>query len=187
MSTVFIGMYGAVRYPDASTADYLSNALLFDQKDMVGALAMVGLFAACLSTTNAQIFALGTELRSLLKGRDKMVLTSTRIGLFVFALIALAFSTLMSDELALLARTSFTGTSMMAPVVLFAVLSKGRPPMSILFFSASGLIVLLLSLFHVIPSEVSGIRLDFLLYLYLAAGSLVVVLLQYFKHKQKQS
>lgn len=185
MSTVFIGMYGAVRYPDASTAEYLSNALLFDQKDMVGALAMVGLFAACLSTTNAQIFALGTELRSLLKGSDKMVLTSTRIGLFIFAIIALAFSTLMSDELALLARTSFTGTSMMAPVVLFAVLSKKTPPKSILFFSASGLVVLLLSLFHVIPAEISGMRLDFLLYIYLAAGSLVVVLLQYFKFKKK--
>ncbi|KKK93780.1 hypothetical protein LCGC14_2689470, partial [marine sediment metagenome] len=95
MSTAFIGMYGAVKYPDASSADYLANALLFDQKEVVGALAMVGLFAACLSTTNAQIFALGTELRSLMKGSDKLVLRNTRIGLFVFAIIALVFSTLM--------------------------------------------------------------------------------------------
>ena len=187
MSTVFIGMYGAVKYPDASTADFLSNALLFDQKDIVGALAMVGLFAACLSTTNAQIFALGTELRSLLKGTDKRVLAFTRIGLFIFAIIALVFSTLMSDELALLARTSFTGTSMMAPVVLFAVLSKGRPPLAILFVSGTALVAILLSLFHVIPSDISGIRLDFLLYLYLAAGSLVVAGSRYFKAKQKKT
>jgi SSS family solute:Na+ symporter len=175
MSTVFIGMYGAVKYPDASTADFLSSALLFDQKDIVGALAMVGLFAACLSTTNAQIFALGTELRSLLKGSDKLVLRNTRIGLFIFAIIALAFSTLMSDELALLARTSFTGTSMMAPVVLFGILSKRKPPVSIMFFSATGLVILLLSLFHVIPQEIGGMRLDFLLYIYLAAGTLGVL------------
>jgi len=185
LSTVFIGMYGAVKYTDASTATFLSRALLFDQKDMVGALAMVGLFAACLSTTNAQIFALGTELRSLLKGTDKRVLLFTRIGLFIFAIIALVFSTLMSDELALLARTSFTGTSMMAPVVLFAVLSEKAPPMSILFVSGTGLIVLLLSLFHVIPAEFSGIRLDFLLYIYLAAGSLLVLAVRYFQTKQK--
>jgi SSS family solute:Na+ symporter len=176
MSTAFIGMYGAVKYPDASTADFLSNALLFDQKEIVGALAMVGLFAACLSTTNAQIFALGTELRSLMKGSDRVVLRNTRIGLFVFAIIALVFSTLMSDELALLARTSFTGTSMMAPVVLFAVLSKKKPPIVILFFSGSGLIILLLSLFHIIPEQIAGYRIDFLLYIYLAAGTIGVLI-----------
>ena len=137
---------------------------------------MVGLFAACLSTTNAQIFALGTELRSLMKGSDKLVLRNTRIGLFIFAIIALVFSTLMSDELAMLARTSFTGTSMMAPVVLFGVLSKSKPPRIILVFSATGLVVLLLSLFHVIPNEIAGMRLDFLLYIFLATGSLGVVL-----------
>lgn len=175
LSTVFIGMYGAVKFPDASTADFLSNALLFDQKNIVGALAMVGLFAACLSTTNAQIFALGTELRSLMKGSDKKVLRNTRIGLFVFAVIALVFSTLMSDELALLARASFTGTSMMAPVVLFAILSKNRPPLSILFFSATGLVIVLLSLFHLIPQELGGMRIDFLLYIYLALGTVGVL------------
>jgi len=79
LSTVFIGMYGAVMYPDATTADFLASALLFDQKEIVGALAMVGLFAACLSTTNAQIFALGTELRSMMKGSDRTVLRNTRI------------------------------------------------------------------------------------------------------------
>jgi SSS family solute:Na+ symporter len=177
LSTAFIGMYGAVKYTDASTADFLSNALLFDQKEIVGALAMVGLFAACLSTTNAQIFALGTELRSLMSGSDRVVLRNTRIGLFVFAIIALVFSTLMSDELAMLARTSFTGTSMMAPVVLFGVLSKRQPPSGILIFSASGLVILLFSLFNVIPQHIGGMRLDFLLYLYLAAGSLISLLL----------
>ncbi len=171
LSTVFIGMYGAVNYTEASTADFLAGALLFDQKEIVGALAMVGLFAACLSTTNAQIFALGTELRSMMKGSDRTVLRNTRIALFVFAIIALVFSTLMSDELALLARTSFTGTSMMAPVVFVAVLTKEKPPLSVLFFSFSGLVILLLSLFHVIPQEVGRFRVDFLLYLYLAAGT----------------
>ncbi len=171
MSTAFIGMYGAVRYTDASTADFLSNALLFDQREIIGALAMVGLFAACLSTTNAQIFALGNELRSMMKGSDLKVLRNTRIGLFIFAVIALVFSTLMSDELALLARTSFTGTSMMAPVVLMGVLSKKKPPLAILFFSGTGLIILLLSLFHIVPQEIGRFRIDFLLYIYLAAGT----------------
>ncbi|MEQ9209565.1 MAG: hypothetical protein RLN96_06955, partial [Pseudomonadales bacterium] len=71
LPTAFIGLYGAINYEGASTSDFLSNALLFDQANPVAALAVVGLFAACLSTTNAQIFALGTELRSLLSGEDK--------------------------------------------------------------------------------------------------------------------
>jgi SSS family solute:Na+ symporter len=175
MSTAFIGMYGAVRYPDASTADFLSSALLFDQKEIIGALAMVGLFAACLSTTNAQIFALGNELRSMMRGSDRKVLRNTRVALFIFAIIALVFSTLMSDELALLARTSFTGTSMVAPVVLAAVLMKEKPPLSLVFFSATGLVILLLSLFHVIPQEVGRFRIDFLLYVYLAAVTIGVL------------
>ena len=77
---------------------------------------------------NTQIFALGTELRSLMKGTDKAVLRNTRIGLFVFAAIALVFSTLMSDELALLARTSFTGTSIFvtgrSPPVISYLIAK---------------------------------------------------------------
>jgi SSS family solute:Na+ symporter len=111
-----------------------------------------------------------------MKGSDKLVLRNTRIGLFVFAIIALVFSTLMSDELALLARTSFTGTSMMAPVVLFGVLSRKKPPRGILILSATGLVILLLSLLHVVPQEIAGVRLDFLLYIYLALGSLGFIL-----------
>ncbi len=176
LSTVFIGMYGAVNYTNASTANFLAGALLFDQREIVGALAMVGLFAACLSTTNAQIFALGTELRSMMKGSDRKVLRNTRMALFVFAIIALVFSTLMSDELALLARTSFTGTSMMAPLVFVAVLTKEKPPLAVLFFSASGLVILLLSLFHIIPQEVGSFRIDFLLYIYLAVGTTGVMI-----------
>jgi len=186
LSTAFIGMYGAVKYGEASTADFLSGALLFDQKDIIGALAMVGLFAACLSTTNAQIFALGNELRSLLKGSDRAILRNTRIALFVFAIIALVFSTLMSDELALLARTSFTGTSMMAPVVLAAVLSRKRPPAVLPIISAIGLIILLLSLFHIIPQQLGAMRLDFLLYIYLFTATGVVLGIRYFFNKTKK-
>ncbi|HSF53840.1 MAG TPA: hypothetical protein VLA71_08825, partial [Algoriphagus sp.] len=87
LPTAFIGLYGAVKYPDSSTADLLSSALLFDQASPVAALAVVGLFAACLSTTNAQIFALGTELRSLLSGSDNSNMRITQLAILVFSLI----------------------------------------------------------------------------------------------------
>jgi len=167
-------MYGAVKYPGASTSDFLTGALLFDQAAPVAALAIVGLFAACLSTTNAQIFALGNELRSLLKVDEKRAMRITRISLLFFAAVVLVFSTLMSDELALLARVSFTGTAMMAPIVLMAVIKKGNPPRSIILVSFLAFVTYLLSLAKLIPDHLGSLRLDLFLYLFLLLSSLVL-------------
>ncbi|MEA3461108.1 MAG: sodium:solute symporter family protein, partial [Bacteroidota bacterium] len=173
--TIFIGMYGAVRYPGAPTSEFLSQALLFDQAAPVAALAIVGLFAACLSTTNAQIFALGNELRSLLKGEEKRAMRITRISLFFFAAVVMVFSTLMSDELALLARVSFTGTAMMAPIVLMAVIKKSSPPRAVILISFLAFTTYLLSLAGVVPDHVGALRLDLALYLFLVLSVLATV------------
>ena len=175
LPTVFIGMYGAIKYPDASTSDFLSSALLYDQSNPIAALAITGLFAACLSTTNAQIFALGTELRSLLSGDEKTVMRYTKISLLVFSVIVLVFSTFMSNELAMLARVSFTGTSMIAPIVLGAVIYK-NPPKSLIVLSAVAFFVFLLSLLDVVPSMLGEFRLDFSLYIALAVITTIILL-----------
>jgi SSS family solute:Na+ symporter len=177
-ATIFIGMYGAVKYPGTPTSEFLSRALLFDQAAPVAALAIVGLFAACLSTTNAQIFALGNELRSLLKGEEKKVMLITRISLFVFAAVVMLFSTIMSDELALLARVSFTGTAMMAPVVLWAVISRVQPPRGIIIISSLAFVTYVLSLVNVVPDHIGALRLDLSLYLFLIVSSSMVVLIR---------
>jgi len=171
MPTIFIGMYGAVKYAGAETSDFLSGALLFDQTAPVGALAVIGLFAACLSTTNAQIFALGSEIRSLLSGDDKTVMIKTKIALFVFAIIALVFSLVSGNELALLARVSFTGTSMMAPIILGGVIPKNKPGPELVILSASAFLILLASLLKIIPNELLSLKIDILLYIYLAIGT----------------
>jgi SSS family solute:Na+ symporter len=164
LPTVFIGMYGAIKYPNASTADFLSNALLYDQAEVIAALAVVGLFAACLSATNAKIFALGTELRSVFATDGKNVLLFTRLALFTFSCIVLVFTIYMSDELALLARLSFTGTSTMAPVVLSAVIFT-KPPRIILVTSAIAMVAVLLNILHIIPSKIGDMNFDMLFYI----------------------
>lgn len=161
--TAFIGLYGAVKYPEASTSQFIASALLGDQANPVAALAVVGLFAACLSTTNAQIFALGSEFRSLVYGDDKRVMRWTRVAILAFSIIVLIFSVYMSDQLALLARVSFTGTSMMAPVVLGAVLFS-RPPKMVLLTSTIAMIVILLSTLHFFPARVGAWNMDILVY-----------------------
>ncbi len=182
LPTAFIGLYGAVKYPDASTADFLSSALLFDQAVPVAALAVVGLFAACLSTTNAQIFALGTELRSLLSGSDKFNMRVTQVSIVVFSLIVLVFSTYMSDELVLLARVSFTGTSMIAPVVLGAVIFK-NPPKSLLVLSSIALGYFVLSLAGFVPDAFGDLPLDFVMYCVLFVLTLILMLSHHFTQK----
>lgn len=182
LPTAFIGLYGAVKYPDSTTAEFLSAALLFDQANPVAALAVVGLFAACLSTTNAQIFALGTELRSLLTGSDKKVMRTTQIAIFVFSIIVLVFSTYMSDELVLLARVSFAGTSMIAPVVLGAVMFK-NPPKSLLFLSAFALVYFVLSLAELVPAGFAGLPTDAAMYLILIPATAVLMLIHHFSSK----
>jgi len=182
LPTAFIGLYGAVKYPDVPTAEFLSAALLFDQASPVAALAVVGLFAACLSTTNAQIFALGTELRSLLSGSDKGNMRITQLAILVFSLIVLGFSTIMSDELVMLARVSFAGTSMIAPVVLAAVIFK-NPPKSLLILSGLALTYFVLSLLGLVPAGFAGLQTDAAMYCILIPVSAVIMIAHHFTQK----
>jgi len=183
LPTVFIGMYGAIKYPDANPADFISSALLYDQAEPIAALAVVGLFAACLSTTNAQIFALGSELRSLLKGEDKIVMRYTKLSILVFSIVVLVFSVYMGDQLALLARVSFTGTSMMAPVVLSAVIFD-KPPKAMLITSAIALVIILLSTLGLIPSKLLSWNIDFVLYC-VHFGTSGIILITYSLQRKK--
>ena len=64
--TLLIGFYGAINYPDATASEFIGNALIKDQTPLIGALAVIGLFAAAMSTADSQLFALGNELRGLL-------------------------------------------------------------------------------------------------------------------------
>lgn len=179
VSTAVIGMYGAVRYSNSSTQEFIQNALLFDQSNVIAALAIVGLFAAVLSTSNAQIFALGSEFRSLLEGKDeKRDFKQTKIALSIFAMIVLLFSSLMGDELALLARMSFAGTSMIVPIILIGVLSKRKPGTEIIVCSALSLLIFLATLFKLIPEKILAMRVDLILYLVLFSISLISVIIR---------
>jgi SSS family solute:Na+ symporter len=139
----------------------------------VAALALVGLIAAGLSTTNAQIFALGSELRGLLNMEEKKVMRITKIGIFVFALIALVFSELIKDQIALLARVSFAGTALMGPMILLGILSNRKVSAFIILASFIALLIFLLSLAGIIPGSYIGLRLDLILFATLTLVALI--------------
>lgn len=179
LPTAFIGMYGAVKYADAAIPDFLSKALLFDQANIVAALANIGLFAAVLSTVNAQIFALGSELRSLLTKSEKKNMMITKIAIFVFALLALGFSIISGNQLVLLARVSFAGTGTMGALVLVGILSKNKSGMEILIASALAFFIFLASVLDIIPAILYGLRIDLLLFICLAIVAMISVLVRH--------
>jgi len=164
LATAFIGMYGGIKYPDAPTSEFLSNVLLFEQLDIIAALVVIGLLAAAISTADSQIFALGTELRSLLRGDEKKVMLYTRLAIMFFGICALIFSVISGDQLVLLARVSFAGTAILAPMVLSGILSKSPPGKEVIFISIIGLIVFIASLTNVIPSLLLNIRVDLIIF-----------------------
>jgi len=189
--TIFIGMYGASflkesldGMPIAQQANaFFEETFLYQQPGFVAALALVGLIAAGLSTTNAQIFALGSELRGLLNMDEKKVMRITKIGIFIFAIIALVFSELIKDQIALLARVSFAGTALMGPMILLGILSDRKVSTGIIWASFIGLIVFLLSLGGIISNSIIGVRLDLFLFICLSA----VAVITYFMRENQSS
>lgn len=181
--TIFIGMYGVDKYAEVGREEFFAKAFLYDQPGFVAALAVIGLIAAGLSTTNAQIFALGSELRGLLKGDEKSIMFKTKIGIFVFSVIALIFSVIVIDQLVLLARVSFTGTALMGPMILLGILSDKKISAGMILSSFLALLIFLGSLAGYVADEFLGIRLDLILLGLLAFTALIF----YFSSKEKIS
>ena len=173
LPTLFIGLYGADQYAGNTKDEFFAQAFLHDQSGFVAALAVIGLIAAGLSTTNAQIFALGSELRGLLKGNEKKVMRITKIGIGIFSVIALSFSLIVSDQIVLLARVSFAGTALMGPMILLGVLSNRQLGWFMIPLSFVALIVFLLSISNLVPDHVLGIRLDLFLFTFLSLAGIL--------------
>ena len=170
--TIIIGLYGAIRYPDASMAEFLGQVLIHDQSGIIASAAIIGLFAAAMSTSDSQLFALGNELRGLISRRENDSLLPIRIAIVSFAVAALIFSLLSSDQLVLLARVSFAGTAMMGPLVILGILSKKPQGIFMIVASGLGLGAFILSQAGIIPDMVGPIRIDLFLMVLLSAFAL---------------
>ena len=185
LPTLPIGFYGAALYSDLPAAEFISRVLIFDQPGQIAAATIIGLTAAALSTSDSQIFALGSELRSMLKGKERMQMLQARIAMIFFALAALLFSVLSSDQLVLLARVSFAGTAIMAPMVLSAVFLKFKPGKELVYLTFAGLATFILSLLGVIPDQVAGNRMDLFILVVLFVAALLSGLKSQYGHERE--
>ncbi|MDH3709204.1 MAG: sodium:solute symporter family protein [Cyclobacteriaceae bacterium] len=172
LPTMLMGMYGAVLYPNASTQEFIGQVLLYDQASGIAALGLIGLIAAAISTSDSQIFALGTELRSLLNLEDQKALFITRIFIVVFGVLALVFSIISSEHLVLLARTSFAGTAMMGPMILVGILSSHKPSRLMPVLTVVALMAFILAKAGIIPARIWILDIEIFLFLSLSIGVL---------------
>ena len=164
LPTLFIGMYGAVHYENDSTADFLGKTLITDQLPLIGVLVLLGLIAAAMSTADSQIFGLGAEIRSLLKGEDYHALRNTRGAILLFAIICLIFSLFSPDELVLLARLSFTGTALLAPMIFLGIFTKDATRWTWMpWLTMLAILIFVLSSFSIIPGKIGVVRTDLIL------------------------
>lgn len=169
LPTVGIGLYGAVHHAGAPTSRFLVDVLIFEQPGIIGAAVTVGLIAAAMSTADSQIFALGSELRSLLSGDERSVLLRTKLALVAFAAGATGFAILAGDQLVLMARVSFAGTALLAPLILAGLFARQAPGVEVIVATAAALALFLASLAGLVPEHVVGVRLDLGLLLLLGA------------------
>ena len=178
--TIAIGMYGAINYPDLSAGEFWVNTLVNDQPEIIGALAVVGLLAAAMSTTDSQLFALESEVSPTIQTH-----TFRKLPILIFAIMAFGLAVLSSSELVLLATVSFAGTSLLAPMILLAVLSRDgeHPPLLIPVICGVSLLIYLASLLSgFVPQVIFGYRLELLL---LTLNAIIVGFFYFLREQSK--
>ena len=181
LPTIIIGMYGAIYYAEASTSEFLGGVLLGEQHEMIAAFIIIGLFAAAMSTSDSQLFAMGNEIRGLLGLKEDDNLRPVRLVIFFFALSALIFSLVSSDELVLLARLSFSGTALMGPMIILGIFSNRPSGITMIILSLLALLIFILSNLGWFPKQILSFKTDLFLMIVLGLAALI----NYFYINQK--
>jgi len=171
LPTIIIGLYGSIYYAEASTAEFLGGVLLSEQNNIIASLTIIGLFAAAMSTSDSQLFAMGNEVRGLMKLKENDSLRPIRIFILLFALSALLFSLISSDELVLLARLSFSGTALMGPLIILGILANKPQGKFMIWMSLFALIVFVLTQLNLLPQKIGLLRMDLLLMIVLSIAA----------------
>jgi len=177
LATLPIGLYGAALYPTSATGEFIANVLVYDQLPVVAAMVIVGLIAAAISTADSQLFALGSELRSGFSDFNKKSLSLMRVAIVIFALSALIVSLVSNTHIVLLARTSFAGSSLLAPMILSAVFFPKQISYAIPILTGFGLMTFLASIFGLIDNMLWGLRMDLLTFLVVSFGTIIALIL----------
>jgi len=170
LPSIVLGLYGAIHYSDLPPQEFWANILVRDQPGWLGALSIVGLIAAAMSTTDSQLFTLGNEANIYFK-KNRFLHLKTKLLIFAFAVLSLLFSVYTTEKIVPLARLSFAGTALLAPMILVAVTTSPKRTLGLFLPIATSIsVIFFLSgyIFKLYAPFVYGLRLDLFLYICLA-------------------
>ncbi len=174
LPTIFIGFFGAINYPEAKTQEFLYNTLVLEQHSIIGAFTILGLIAAAMSTADSQLFAIQAEVAQNTNSRRV-----NKLFIVLFGIIALILSIYSTQELVLLARVSFAGTALLAPMIFISIFSKHSHSNLLPFITLLTLIVYLTAnLTKLIPNTIYVLRLDILLLLINVISAFIIYLIR---------
>ena len=105
--------------------------------------------------------------------KNRNNLKPVRFTIIFFALAALLFSIISSDQLVLLARLSFSGTALMGPLILLGLFTHKPVGKSMIIASGIALSLFILSQLNIIPQSIMQIRVDLALFLLLGIGAVI--------------
>ena len=184
---LIIGLYGAVAIP-AETGPEFIGKLILEQNPVIGAVALIGILAAAMSTSDSQFFALGSEINNALGRFSRRLNISpivfVKIVILVFCVASFVVAMKSSRGIISLAVAGFMGTALMAPMVLTSILCKGRRFGALIpVVTVISLIVFLASLFGLAPKMVMGLRIDLALLSVNTLITIAVVLIELGKNR----
>lgn len=162
---LIIGLYGAVAIPAKDGPEFIGK-LILQQHAVIGAIALIGILAAAMSTSDSQFFALGSEINNAFARISRRLQISpivfVKIIILFFCIASFVVAIKSSKDLISLAVNGFMGTALMAPMILTSVLFKQKKfgPL-IPVITAVSLGLFLMSLFGLlVPKMVLGLRTD---------------------------
>ncbi len=174
---LIIGLYGAVAISAESGPEFIGK-LILQQNAVIGAIALIGILAAAMSTSDSQFFALGSEINNAFSRFSRRLNISpivfVKLVILVFCFASFIVAIKSSKSLIQLALHGFMGTALMSPMIMTSILCKQRRFNALIpIVTTVSLALFLMSLFGIVPKAVMGLRTDIIL---LGVNTLVTVM-----------
>ena len=169
---IIIGTYGSVNMYGEPATLFWQEVLYGIHAPVIGAISVIGLLAAGMSTADSQLFALGTEYNAGLKVVSNSKFKIKLILLF-FTLASMVLANMASDELVLLARVSFSGTALLAPMIIVGLFFNRKTSVIVVPATIFSIVVYCVSLLGFLPGLILGWRIDAWLLLLVFTSALV--------------
>ena len=158
LPNIIVGLYGRTFYTGNFWVDLLQTTI----PPLLGAIYLIGLLAASMSTVDSQIFAIGTEWAGLFKKKlaGQKQIFFTKFFSFLLIATALVIAQFPLQSLVVFAAKSFMGTGLLSPILLGALLfyDQRKIILRITTIVASFSFYFLLSILKIVPEEIANIH-----------------------------